>query len=148
MTPLLGINQTFSRPRSPYFSLRLCDSNISIEERHNILCKVISSDSHNQVAEHIPHFTASLRRLIPERHDGELSTKVQQLFDPCNKDPLRQIFELVAYFSSNNQLTPDQIDVFLKWIINGKYADGLKSFLQIDTPTIHALRVRILEAGI
>jgi hypothetical protein len=119
-----------------------------LEERRNLLSRFLSSNSKKQVGEYIPHFTTNLQSLVPERQEGELSKKVQQLFDLSNKHPLYQLFEFATYFSSNNILTEDQTDVFLKWVIDQNHTDLLKSFLQIETPTVQAFSIRILESGI
>lgn len=109
---------------------------------------LLKSGSGNQVGELVPTFTVELQKFLPEQHMGELSTQVRKLFDPSHKQPIQQLFEIVAYFSSNNMLSSSQTETFVRWVIDQKYVDPLKLFLQIDMPTVRAFRLRLLEAGI
>jgi hypothetical protein len=142
------IFRTSPQPSGPFSPFNLNRTNLALEERRNLLSGFLSSNSKKQVGEYIPHFTTNLRRLVPERQEGELSKKVQQLFDPSNKHPLYQLFEFATYFSSHNILTGDQTNVFLKWVIDQNHTDLLKSFLQIKTRTVQAFSIKILESGI
>jgi hypothetical protein len=142
------IFRTSSQPSSPFSPFDLNSTNLALDERRSLLSGFISSNSKEQVGDYIPHFTTNLQRLVPERQEGELSMKVQQLFDPSNKHLLYQLFEFATYFSFNNMLTKSQTDVFLKWVIDQKHMDLLKSFLQIKTPTVQAFSTRILKSGI
>ena len=98
--------------------------------------------------DYLSHFTMNLQKILPERQQGEIFLKIGRLFDPSNQHPLFQIFEFVTYLSSNNILTESQTDTFLKWVIDRKHMDLLNSFLQIKTPTVEALSIRILESGV
>lgn len=142
------IFRTSSQPSSPFNPFNFNRTNLALEERHSLLSGFLSSNSKKQVGDYIPHFTNYLQRLVPERQDGEVSMKVQQLFDPSNKHPLYQLFEFATYLSSNNMLTASQTDIFLKWVIDQNHMDTLKSFLQIKTPTVQAFSTRILESGV
>jgi ankyrin repeat protein len=98
-----------------------------------------------QVAGYVSNFTKYLQGLIPERFEGELSWKVQKFFDPSNNTILQQTFEIVAFLCSNNLLNDEQIKNFVEWIIKQKCLDSLKSFLQINTPTIHSFSESIVK---
>jgi len=121
---------------------------VSSTECQIVLTNLLKSGSGNQVGELVPTFTVELQKFLPERHMGELSTQVKKLFDPSHKQPIQQLFEIVAYFSSNNMLSSSQTETFVRWVVDQKYVDPLKLFLQIDMPTVHAFRSRLLEAGI
>jgi ankyrin repeat protein len=59
-----------------------------------------------------------------------------------------ELFQLVLYFSSNNLLSDDQTDAFLKWIIEKKYVELLRTFLQYKNSTLCAFATRILESAV
>lgn len=118
------------------------------DERQNLLSALVNSGPTLQIVDHVTYFSDRLQRLVPERYDGELSKKVRQIFNPATEDPMIQLFELAAYFSSNNMLSNSQIDNFLRYVMGQKYFERLQPFLLINTPTMHAFATRLLEAGI
>jgi ankyrin repeat protein len=140
--PWLGAPTTFGSSRES----KTLD--VSSTECQSVLMNLLKGGSRNQVGELVPTFTVELQKFLPERHMGELSTQVKKLFDPSHKQPIQQLFEIVAYFSSNNMLSSSQTETFVRWVVDQKYVDPLKLFLQIDMPTVHAFGSRLLEAGI
>jgi ankyrin repeat protein len=121
------------------------------EARRGVLSSLLGLKPELQLTENIAQVTSKLQRLVPERYDGELSHKVDQIFDArsTSASNLSSLFGLAAYFASNNALGADtRMDTFLKWVIDQKYADYLERFLQINTPTIHAFAAQILESAV
>lgn len=121
------------------------------EARRDALSKLLGIKLELQLPENIFQVTSKLQRLVPERYEGELSSKVGQILDArsTGASSLSSLFGLAAYFASNN--TPRagmHIDAFLAWVIEQKYTDYLERFLRIDTPTVHAFTTQILESAI
>ena len=119
-----------------------------LDERYDIVSSFLNARFDAKLGNPATKFTAHLLQLIPERKTGELQMKAQQLFDPSNKFPVFQLFEIVLYFSSNNLLSEDQTDTFLEWVIVKEYGELLNSFLQHRIPTICAFATRIMESAV
>jgi ankyrin repeat protein len=122
-------------------------ANMSPDDRENVLSKVLGSSLRKNVANAIPSFLAKLHEHIPERQQGELISELGNFFDPLNKNPLRQLFLITAYFSSNNMLTHHQLSNFVEWTMGENHVESLKRFLQLNIPTTRAFRTRVMEAG-
>ncbi|KAH8803035.1 ankyrin repeat-containing domain protein [Xylogone sp. PMI_703] len=118
--------------------------------REGVLSSLLGLKSGLQLTESIAQVTAKLQRSIPERYEGELSGKLNQLLDARSTCPssLFSLFQLAAYFASNNTLGNNRTDIFLKWVINQKYTVYLEQFLRISTPTIHAFTVQLLKSAV
>src|SRR2546423_9404926 len=113
MSPAFGEVLRISSPTtSPTYSTKTV---LARDERQNLLSALVNSRSELQIVDHVKYFSDRLQRLVPERYDGELSKKVSQIFDPATEDPLTQLFELAAYFSSNNMLSNYKMDNFLRY---------------------------------
>jgi ankyrin repeat protein len=54
----------------------------------------------------------------------------------------------VLFFSSNNLLSEEQSDAFLKWVIDQKYTELLIGFFKHESPTLRAFAPRILEGAV
>lgn len=124
---------------------------LPIKARQNVLSKLLGTTTKLQLSENIAQATSKLQRLIPERFEGELSDKIEQIFDArsTNASNLSSLFGLAAYFASNNALgNSARMDAFLTWVIDQKYTDYLEQFLQINTPTIQAFTAQILKSAI
>ncbi|RKK79227.1 hypothetical protein BFJ71_g16277 [Fusarium oxysporum] len=115
----------------------------------SMLAKVIDLPYNSQVADFIPSIITKLRALVPELYPGELNAQVQTLSDPSQKPPIFQLYEVAAYFSSNNLLRNDQAIAFLKWVIEHNHVESLLLFLrqQQDMLTVQAFLIRLIEAG-
>ncbi|GAB1317713.1 hypothetical protein MFIFM68171_07923 [Madurella fahalii] len=98
----------------------------------------------------VAEITSQLQQLIPERYDGDLLEKLERILDPSSSAPatLPMVFALVAFFASNNDLGPIQMDKFLTWTIRQGYADALARFMEIQTSTVHAFARAVLESAI
>ena len=81
------------------------------------------------------------------RHDGELVEKSQSLFAPSNQYSLLEILRLALYRLSNNLLSEDATDEFLK-LIEPEQGELLVSFLQSRMPSVHACGTKILESAL
>lgn len=114
-----------------------------------MLAKVIGFPYKGQIADVIPSFVTKLQALVPERYPGELNVQVQALSDPSQKPSIFQLFEVAAYFSSNNMLRKTQAVTFLKWVIEHNHVKHLMLFLRLrrDMLTVKAFLVSLVEAG-
>lgn len=114
-----------------------------------MLAKVIGFLYESQVADIIPSFVTKLQALIPERYPGELNAQIQALSDPSQKPSISQLFEVVAYFSSNNMLQKHQVAAFIEWVIEHNYLKPLTLFLRqrLDMLTVKAFLASLVEAG-
>lgn len=119
------------------------------DTRQGALFKLLGSQAELQLAEDISQVTGQLRRLMPERYAGEISHSIGQILDTPSPGTfgLVSLFGLAAYFASNNALSQDRMDTFVRWVIDQKYVGHLERFLQIDTPTIHAFAPQILHSA-
>ncbi|EXM26060.1 Ankyrin repeat [Fusarium oxysporum f. sp. vasinfectum] len=115
----------------------------------SMLAKVIDLPYNSQVADFIPSIVTKLQALIPELYPGELNAQVQTLSDPSQKPHIFQLFEVTAYFSSNNLLRNDQAITFIKWVIEHNHVESLMLFLRLqrDMLTVQAFLIRLIEAG-
>ncbi|KAF4633280.1 hypothetical protein G7Y89_g4839 [Cudoniella acicularis] len=159
-SPILGFDMwssSFSFDMDPLFDINFDDftklpSSTTFETRQwNLQESIVTSDcvyQHNGIigtADDSNLFDSS-PSVHPRTNLGELHAKAQKLFDPSNKFPANQIFQLVLYFSSNNLLSEEQTDVFLKWAIEQKYVELLSTFLEYKSPTVCAFASKILES--
>ncbi|UKZ48174.1 hypothetical protein TrVGV298_002410 [Trichoderma virens] len=115
----------------------------------SMLAKVIGFHYNGQIADVIPSFVKKLQALVPERYPGELNAQVQALPDPSQKPSVFQIFEVAAYFSSNNMLTKNQVAIFVKWVIEHRHVKSLTLFLRLrrDMLTVKAFLYTLVEAS-
>lgn len=150
---------------SDYTSLPICPaeegvmlssptSSVSItlppETRRRVLLNLLKPIPGRQLTGNVSEVTEQLQRCIPESCEGELSRKVAHILESSSISlySLSAIFGLAAYFASNNKLTDSRMDIFLQWVMDQKYTEYLKQFLQIDTPTIHAFAPQILKSAV
>ncbi len=93
---------------------------------------------------------AQLRYLVPERFDGDLVRKLEPVFDASLpvRTTLPWLFSTAAFLASNNHLTDDQTDAFLKWVIDEGHADVLALFMDISSPTVHAFAGVLLASAV
>lgn len=115
----------------------------------SMLAKVIGFPHDGQIAGIIPSFVPKLQTLIPEQYPGELNAQIQALSDPSQKPSISQLFEVVAYFLSNNLLQKDQAEAFVRWVIEHNYLESFKVFLRqrLDRLTVKASLASLVEAG-
>ncbi|UKZ69232.1 uncharacterized protein TrAtP1_010241 [Trichoderma atroviride] len=115
----------------------------------SMLAKVIGFPYNGQIADAIPSFVTKLQALVPEQEPGELNTQIQAFSDPSQKPPIFQLFEVAAYFCSNNMLQKSQAATFVKWIIEHDHAKSLIPFLRSrrDMLTVKAFIPSLVEAG-
>ncbi len=96
--------------------------------------------------------TSLIQQLIPERYEGDLAQNLFPILNSESSLPLSTaipwLFALVAFFASNNNLADDQMDGFLKWIMEQKCADFLVRFMEIPSPTVHVFTQTVLESAI
>lgn len=128
-------------------SLSHYQDTLSVQERHTVLTRLLQTSAGGACAS-LAHFKSSLQASIPERNQGELAYRLQELFDPSNNHSLCQLFQLALYFSSNNILSEIQTDNFLEWMIQQNHDGLLMSFLEIECLSIRAFETRVLESAI
>jgi hypothetical protein len=95
-----------------------------VTERRRLLGTLLGYFPDDQVSDLVSSFASYLSPRVPERFEGELAMSVQQFFEPSHKHPLRGLFELTAFFASNNKLTQIQIGNFLKWVIDRNHTSA------------------------
>ncbi|KAJ3454219.1 hypothetical protein MRS44_018113 [Fusarium solani] len=115
----------------------------------SMLAKVMGIPYNGQCTDIIPALVTKLQALVPEWYPGELNVQAQTLFDPSQKPPIFQIFEVAAYFCSNNMLGEEQVAIFVKWVIEHNHVKSLTLFLRERWGmfTVQAFVFRLLEAG-
>ena len=123
-------------------------ANIPLVEKYALLARLLGHSLKNEVAYNSLSLASHLGQMVPERLPGEIETRVQQFFDSSNSRQLQYFLEPTAFFISNNMWNKDQIENFLKWIIDQKYITLLTSFLRIDTTTTRVFSRNILEAAL
>lgn len=123
---------------------------LPIESGRSALIKLVCSIPRLQIQENAPAISSKLQQLVPERHEGELSDKVDRLLNSRSSRPsgIWYLFGLAAYFVSNNVLNSKGMDSFLRWVIEQKYTKHLEQFLHINTPTIHAFVTELLKSAV
>lgn len=116
----------------------------------SMLARVIGVPCNSQAADFGPSIVKKLQAFVPELYPEELNTQVQMLSGFSQKLPIFQLFEVAAYFSSNNILRETQSTTFVKWLIEQNHVTTLMSFLQQqwDKLTIQAFVHQLVETGI
>lgn len=89
-----------------------------------------------------------MRISLLERHDGEIAKKFQSLLAPSNQSSSIQILHFALSHISNNLLSVDAADDFLRWLIKQQQNELLVSFLETPMPTVHACATKILESAL
>ncbi|KAF9766601.1 hypothetical protein IL306_000969 [Fusarium sp. DS 682] len=114
-----------------------------------MIARVIGVPCNSQVTEFVSSVTEKLQALVPELYPEELNTQAQGLSDSSQKPPIFQLFELAAYFSSNNMLSNAQATTFVEWVIKNNHLASLMSFLRQcwDMLTVQAFVHMLVEAG-
>lgn len=123
--------------------------NQSSNDLPSMLARVIGVPYSSQVADFVPSAFKKLQALVPELYPEELNTHVQMLSDPSQKPHIFQLFEVAAYFSSNNLLEKTQATTFVEWVIEHNHMTSLMFFLRQhwDMLTIQAFVPKLVEAG-
>ena len=121
---------------------------LAVTERHRLLGEFLGHFPDGQVSDIVSSFTSYLSPRVPERFEGDLATRMQEFFEPSHKRPLRDLFELTAFFASNNMLTKAHIENFLKLVIDQNHTPQLHSFLRINTATTRVFSQWILKAAV
>ncbi|KAF4345516.1 ankyrin [Fusarium beomiforme] len=123
--------------------------NQSSNDIASMIARVIGVPCNSQVADFVPSVTKKLQALVPELYPEDLNTQVQGLSDSSQKPPIFQLFELAAYFSSNNMLSNAQARTFVDWVITQNHVAYLMFFLRQrwDMLTVQAFVHRLVEAG-
>lgn len=120
---------------------------LTIKEKRNLLTDLFDWKGSNEV-EYLSHMRSQWQAYSLERYDGELSMRLQRLFDDSNNQVLFHLFEYVINLASNNVLSTNQVDHFSKWIIEQKHEGVLRSCLKIQMPTVNAFAERVLESAL
>ena len=81
-----------------------------------------------------------------ERYDGEFSEKSQLLCGPLRQSSVLRMLEFALYRLSNNLLSQDATDDFLRWLIEQQQNGLLASFLKTRMPTVHACATKFLDS--
>jgi ankyrin repeat protein len=68
--------------------------------------------------------------------------------ESSHRHPIWHLFEITAYFASNNMLDYRQTEAFLEWVLKNKYAKHLNLFLKLDLATVRSFRRSLLKEGI
>jgi ankyrin repeat protein len=85
---------------------------------------------------------------VPEMVEDELAKTVKALFEPSEKHPLDCLFEITAFFASNNKITEKQMKEFLKWVLDENHTALLVAFLRTDTATTRVFSQHIVQAAV
>lgn len=114
-----------------------------------MLAKVIGFPYNSQIADAIPSFVTKLQTLIREQYPGEIKNQIQVSSNPFQKPSIFQLFEVAAYFCSNNMLQKSQVATFVKWVIEQDHAKPLTLFLRLrrDMLTVKAFILSLVEAS-
>ncbi|EHK47108.1 hypothetical protein TRIATDRAFT_317057 [Trichoderma atroviride IMI 206040] len=167
---LLGVPQFLLKSNLPYFHLKYSipqstsspgvpSTNESFDiptitdqssiDLPSMLAKVIGFPYNGQIADAIPSFVTKLQALVPEQGPGELNTQIQAFSDPSQKPSIFQLFEIAAYFCSNNMLQKSQAATFVEWVIKHDHAKSLILFLRLrrDMLTVKAFIPSLVEGG-
>jgi hypothetical protein len=126
--------------------LDLAHGNVELNERCRLLSILFRSPPGSINQKILPEFSSKLQELIPESFDGEIRSKLQQLFHRSNNSPLHELTEFASYFPSNNTLNEKRTDEFLEWAIEKRPKELFRSLFAIETPTVDAFSERILES--
>ncbi|KAF4445530.1 hypothetical protein F53441_10727 [Fusarium austroafricanum] len=148
---ILGVSQFPPLVNLPFFQLKhpILQNSHPSNNLPSMLAKVIDLPYNSQVADFIPSIITKLQALVPELYPGEINAQVQTLSDPSQKPHIFQLFEIAAYFSSNNLLRNDQAMAFIRWVIEHSHVESLILFLrqQQDKLTVQAFLTKLIEAG-
>jgi hypothetical protein len=123
MDPLVDqILHAASSSHSPH----LPQDNLASDDRRKLLYGLLGISSTVGESELVPKLTSMMQILVPERFDGDVLQKLQQLLNPSSNCPTIQIAEFALCFMSNSTLTREGTDQFLKWIMKDKPKDFFK----------------------
>jgi ankyrin repeat protein len=143
MDPLADqILHATSSSHSPY----LPQDNLALDNRRKVLYGLLNLSSTLDESEIVPKLTSMMQILVPERFDGDVLQKLQQLLHPSSNCSTVQIAEFALCFMSNNTLTEEGTDQFLEWIMKDKPKDFFKLLFQMRTPTVQAVSTKLLES--
>jgi len=121
---------------------------ISTDDALSILSPVLGISKADNIANLAPTFAEKLRVFIPQRHPEKSSTQSSILLDSSQKHPIWRLFEITAYFASNNIFEDQHTEYFLKWVLENNYAEHLNAFLKLDLATARSFRFSVLKAEI
>jgi ankyrin repeat protein len=143
MDPLADrILHVASSSHSPYPP----QDNLALDNRRKVLYGLLNLSSTLDESEIVPKLTSMMQILVPERFDGDVSQKLQQLLHPSSNCSTIQIAEFALCFISNNTLTEESTDQFLEWIMKDKPKEFFKLLFQMRTPTVQAVSTKLLES--
>jgi ankyrin repeat protein len=98
----------------------------------------------------LPEIISQFQLFVPERHKGDLSGILEQIFVPSSPATaaLSSIFTLVAFLASNALMNHTMMGNFLQWVVDQEYTTFLERFLKIETPTIQGFARSLLESAV
>ena len=99
-------------------------ANIPLVEKYALLARLLGHSLKNEVAYNSLSLASHLGRMVPERFQGVIKTRVEQFFDSSNSRQLQYFLEPTAFFISNNMWNKDQIENFLKAVERGSWRRG------------------------
>jgi len=142
-----GVTGSASWARRPSFPEAPSSSLI---ERRNALSGLLGSGTQLSSTQSAAEIATQFQGYVPERRAGDLTHKLDQILDPASpaSSTLPALFALTAFFASNNGLSNEQMDAFLKWIIKEQYSEFLARFMEIQAPTVHAFAKTLFESAI
>lgn len=131
---------------SSLHSPHLRQDNLALDDRRKALYGLLGLHSTVDESEIVPKLTSMMQILVPERFDGDVLQKLQQLLNPSSSCSTLQIAEFALCFVSNNTLTVEATDQFLKWIMKDELKEFFKLLFQMRTPTVQAVSTKLLES--
>jgi len=108
----------------------------------------VTSDSRSTQSRYIANFIMRSRRQMPDDMDRSFCRSMAEILAPSTIDPTEQVFQITAYFSSNNMLSRSQLMSFFRDVVRRCRLESLISFLQRGTHTTKAFTDRLVEAAI
>jgi ankyrin repeat protein len=120
--------------------------NLALDDRRKALYGLLGLHSTVDESEIVPKLTSMMQILVPERFDGDVLQKLQQLLNPSSSCSTLQIAEFALCFVSNNTLTMEGTGQFLKWIMKDELKEFFRLLFQMRTLTVQAVSTKLLES--
>jgi ankyrin repeat protein len=89
---------------------------------------------------------STLKGFLPERCEGDLSSKVDKLLDPARA--IWQLFEIIIYLTSNHLVGDAGVQLVLALLGTTKWRRQLLAFMKVKAESVQAVVDRVIDKAV
>jgi hypothetical protein len=130
------------------FNTSLSHHRLSLRDHQTFTSKLLPTGSSGEETEIMSKLASLLQAIVPERFDGEVLERYNELTCPSQRCDSDKIMEVALCLLSNNVSALNGADQLLEWITKHTPVDLFKRILRLKSHTTRAIAAKLLNIAV